>query len=307
MYDFSLNEGDSIWHTNYTGGHFWFYVDSIRYINTYAGPRKAWYLHFDQGWVERPVWVEGIGSLAGFWRYNMEPSLYWWGWGILNCWYANDELIYKSNVAEKYGCEMEIDPDPPILEVIDITPDTVSLDDPIQILVVAYDMTNLTITATLSSPDGTEYSYTGFTFEEDYGVYYTQVNDFHNQTGNWYLSKLVLEDEQNNITEENYSSESSPGKFYVKEPDDINEIINKSQITVFPNPVSNISILEFENKEHKEFSIEIYNVYSKKIYSGNTNSELFQIHASGLNNGMYFYVISSGNKIIYTNKFIVKH
>jgi len=107
LYDFSLNEGDSIFIQ--AGFDHWYYVDSIRYINTYAGLRKAWYFH--SNWDSHgeefiyPVWVEGIGSLAGFMQYHVTPSICCWGWGLLGCWYSGDSLVYKSELAEQYDCD----------------------------------------------------------------------------------------------------------------------------------------------------------------------------------------------------------
>ncbi|MDD4747972.1 MAG: T9SS type A sorting domain-containing protein [Salinivirgaceae bacterium] len=109
MYDFSLEEGDSIWLQGYYTASYWYYVDSIRTFETLVGPRKIWYLHYNEDeYKESPIWVEGIGSLAGLYRYSMQPRLDWWGWGILNCWYSGEKLIYKSDFAEQYGCRLEL-------------------------------------------------------------------------------------------------------------------------------------------------------------------------------------------------------
>ena len=197
MYDYSLNEGDSVWMYSYTSAYYWFYVDSISYMDTYAGNRKVWYLHYNDGaYREYPIWVEGIGSLAGFWRFNMEPRLDLWGWGILNCWYADDELIYKSDFAEQWGCELQ----------------------------------------------------------------YLDIDDK-----------------------------------------------SKPDITLYPNPVTDISFIEIENTECKEYTITFYTILGKKIYSENTNSNIYQINASVFSNGIYFYVISDNNQIVYNEKFIVNH
>jgi hypothetical protein len=119
-YDFSLKEGDSarMW-IDYIMMEKWLYVDSIRFTETFAGPRKAWYLHFDydQYDSEHPIWVEGIGSLAGFFKNCKMPRLDWWEWGILNCWYADDVLIYESSLAQQYGCDLSL------IDVKDIHPE----------------------------------------------------------------------------------------------------------------------------------------------------------------------------------------
>lgn len=197
MYDFSLKEGDSTFLRNYMGVFYWWYVDSIRYVDTYAGKRKAWYFHYDDDEVypEHPIWVEGIGSLAGFRRNSKQPRLDWWGWGILNCWYTNELLVYKSDFAEQWGCA---------LEYLDI-------------------------------------------FEE-----------------------------------------------------------NIPNIKLYPNPVTDISFIEFDNPECKYYDITFYNILGNKIFSETTNSQIYKLNASSFGTGVYFYVISKDDKLIYSEKFIVK-
>lgn len=63
---------------------------------------------------------------------------------------------------------------------------------------------------------------------------------------------------------------------------------------------------EFENPECKEYTLTIYNILGKEIYKEQTDSDVFQIHASKIHNGIYIYVISAENKILYSDKFIVK-
>ncbi len=63
-------------------------------------------------------------------------------------------------------------------------------------------------------------------------------------------------------------------------------------ISLFPNPVTDILNFTYT----KNYSIEIYDIYSKLILQNETNSTP-QINVSGLKQGYYFLVIKSGNQI----------
>ena len=104
-YDFTMETGDSIKGLSYGGSYIWFIVDSINYINTIVGSRKAWFFR-DELDHTYPIWIEGIGSLGGINRNLIEPSLFWM-FGELNCCYYNEELVYQSELASQYGCSFE--------------------------------------------------------------------------------------------------------------------------------------------------------------------------------------------------------
>jgi hypothetical protein len=106
--DFSLNENDSIMLTNLDNHNLgWFYVDSIRQINTLAGARKIINLNgiSIDGRRLYPVWVEGIGSL-GSPQYPAHTSEYL-NLGELSCAFRNGIKLYESELAVEYGtCEI---------------------------------------------------------------------------------------------------------------------------------------------------------------------------------------------------------
>jgi len=196
LYDFSLQEGDSIGY-NWSGIH-WFYIDSLRNINIFDIDRKIWYFksknQYNQEYVY-PIWIEGIGSLAGIMYPASEASLEW-GWnGLITCIFYNDNLIFQSNYGEMYGCSFE----------------------------------------------------------------------------------------------------------YV----DINEI-SENNISFYPNPITNVSVLKFLNKNNELFFLEIYDITGELVYRDEINSNQFQISKCNFLNGIYLYQLKTNNKIIYTNKFIVQ-
>ena len=93
-YDFSLEENDSIllYDLNYKilGNYV---VDSIRTINTLAGPRRAIYLM-------GLVWVEGVGSLGSIIIHYSTP--YDINGEGLNCFFRDGVKVFESDIAMDY-------------------------------------------------------------------------------------------------------------------------------------------------------------------------------------------------------------
>ena len=194
-YDFTMEEGDSIKASNYAGAHIWFIVDSVSLIETLAGYRRAWYFK-DEYNHTYPIWIEGIGSLAGIDRNFTPPGLYWM-LGELNCCYYTKELVYQSELAAQYGCSFE----------------------------------------------------------------------YMNTT----------------------------------------EILKDKGIKIFPNPVTNVSVLEFQNPFNEQFHLLIYNALGELIHEKQTKSNEFLISRSGFKSGIYFYqLVNYKNETIYKNKFLIK-
>ena len=293
-YDFSMEVGDSI-----DLGSGYLYVDSINYINSIY---RTIYLG-RPSWDSYLAWSEGIGSLAGILQNRCTPGLIGAGQTELNCYYYNDELLYQSDRASIYGCHFEIDPDPPYLDLIWTNPDTVSLNGSITTSVVAWDYSTFFITATFTSPNQNEYSVSDFSFifADRFDALFS---DFNNEIGDWYLSNIHIEDEQNNITEENYTFENSPGKFYVKNPVGVNNPINSINFSIFPNPVNNNLFINANNIDNSQYTIEICDIFGKIIYTNLLINNHLKIDMSAYQSGIYFIKIITDNQIIYTNKFI---
>lgn len=99
-YDFSLEENDSIelYDLNYKviGNYF---VDSVRMINTLAGPRRAIYL-INRQWNfdNKLVWVEGVGSLGSI-EVPFASPYHQFG---LNCYFKDGIKVFESELASNY-------------------------------------------------------------------------------------------------------------------------------------------------------------------------------------------------------------
>ncbi len=299
LYDFSMEVGDSITFHGYTD---YYWLLQTKQIETFFGKDRLVYYLQGTWTTDRPyvIWIEGVGSLAGILKSNANPSLSYMGATELNCYHYNNELLYHSDFASTYGCYFEIDPDPPYLDWAWTNPETVSLNEEVVVGVVAWDYSTITITATLTSPSGNEYLCSDFTYHE-FEYFYAPFSDFNSETGDWYLSRLVLEDEQNNVTEENYTSENSPGKFTVTDIDNINTTKN-SNILIYPTPATNKITVIAEKNNNLQYSIEIYDVFGKLVKQTNTSQTTIEV--SEYKTGIYFIKIISNNKTIYTTKFI---
>jgi hypothetical protein len=77
------------------------------------------------------------------------------------------------------------------------------------------------------------------------------------------------------------------------------------KIILYPNPVRNISILQLPAKLSIDL-IKIYNLSGKLVKEDNINKDYYTINAMDYANGLYFYQIYSYQKLISTQRFIVK-
>jgi len=103
LYDFNLVAGDSIFVYTITDAFIdpiaWYHVDSVGLFNTLIDTRKVIYLSSNiNGDEYKPVWVEGIGCLAGLTGNGGQVS-----YDFINCFIRNDTLIYKSDYAIYYN------------------------------------------------------------------------------------------------------------------------------------------------------------------------------------------------------------
>ncbi len=71
------------------------------------GPRKAWFLSDVGSGNYTPVWIEGIGSLAGILTPDKQPNLIFWDFPELLCFEKDGIIEFKSNNGATYGCQLE--------------------------------------------------------------------------------------------------------------------------------------------------------------------------------------------------------
>lgn len=80
---------------------------------------------------------------------------------------------------------------------------------------------------------------------------------------------------------------------------------DKAQPVLYPNPVTNISILHFP-EESRIDTIKIFDVSGKLVKQESISQNYFAIDAMQYASGLYFYQGSSENTILITDKFMVR-
>lgn len=147
----------------------------------------------------------------------------------------------------------------------------------------------------------------GSTGEFDYGCFFMSVNGGYNWTEiytrgpyNTFYS-VVIEDNQSG-----YFTGSSR-LFRFEKSNSIETIKYNLYSSVYPNPVSNISVLSFENPRNIKTNICIYNVQGKQVINTITdNNKIHITKSNNLNSGIYFYNILQENNQVACGKFIVE-
>jgi hypothetical protein len=76
--------------------------------------------------------------------------------------------------------------------------------------------------------------------------------------------------------------------------------------SLFPNPIKNSAILQFENPKHENCNFELFNMEGKVVRTiSNINSEQIEIAKQNLTDGIYFFTISTDKNVITSGKFVV--
>jgi len=281
------------------------HVDSIRYIETNAGQRKAWYLSAD---YLHPVWIEGVGSLGGVLSSWQQPNLSWWQFPELLCAEYNNEIVYKSDNGTTYGCDFELfDQTPPTADSIWFEPDTIVSSDTVYFYVKAYDdMSGVKgCLVYITPPNSTMLGFNLFLTHLTGDIYYSKIDcNAWNELGLWKSYYMKIYDNFGNIQYQ-YFTEETKASFFVKE---ITGIENNfpSKIKLFPNPVADVSILEFENKKNELIELHIYNTLGSLVQRKYTNENVIKIYRNDFKKGIYFYKLTNKNKILKSSKFIIK-
>ena len=84
----------------------------------------------------------------------------------------------------------------------------------------------------------------------------------------------------------------------------INDIENDIETFIYPNPVSDISILELPDND-SNYYVQIFNIQGKEVFSCISRNSI-EINRNYFNTGIYFYKINNAENKTFTGKFIVK-
>jgi len=85
------------------------------------------------------------------------------------------------------------------------------------------------------------------------------------------------------------------------------DIINQSEVKIYPNPVKEMLKINFGNPVHGNLYIEIMNIAGKKVHSQILNADGFShagINVQRLRTGIYFLRITNGDQSIADRKFV---
>jgi len=83
-------------------------------------------------------------------------------------------------------------------------------------------------------------------------------------------------------------------------------IQKKKAITLFPNPVNNISSLEIENPKLQNLTVKIFNSTGNLVKEYQTTLQVkIEIRSSNYKKGIYFYQVIENNQQIFYSKFII--
>jgi len=86
---------------------------------------------------------------------------------------------------------------------------------------------------------------------------------------------------------------------------EVEDLVDLNKIVLYPNPVVNTSILQFPSEGNVDL-LKIYDVTGKLVKEEKVNKDYVLIDAMQYPSGLYFYQVFSENKLLKTEKFIIK-
>jgi hypothetical protein len=89
----------------------------------------------------------------------------------------------------------------------------------------------------------------------------------------------------------------------------IRELTQVSSLNVYPNPVTDKTVLTFYNTENAVYTVKVLDAMGKEVYAENINSVLgmnrADLNLNGISSGVYFLVLSNA-KATATRRLIVE-
>ncbi|MCW3103599.1 MAG: hypothetical protein JWO09_2039 [Bacteroidetes bacterium] len=93
----------------------------------------------------------------------------------------------------------------------------------------------------------------------------------------------------------------------IQGPAGITDIVNNGSVSVYPNPFSdNTTFMINTDKSGEVYSFELSDVLGKSVKSMKTTDRQFSVSREGLQNGMYFYSITTADGLVGIGKVIIK-
>jgi len=71
--------------------------------------------------------------------------------------------------------------------------------------------------------------------------------------------------------------------------------VDQEWYKIFPNPVNENSVIEFNNPTGKEMTVSLYHSNGQQVSSAKINTSQYNLNIDGLNSGLYFFRITDFN------------
>jgi hypothetical protein len=84
----------------------------------------------------------------------------------------------------------------------------------------------------------------------------------------------------------------------------LEEEFDINQFKIYPNPAT--EFVKFESGNLNDFEVHVFNQNGGLISKLSTNNHQVLLERNNLSKGIYYFSILSGDKVVYTNKFIFK-
>ena len=76
--------------------------------------------------------------------------------------------------------------------------------------------------------------------------------------------------------------------------------------SIYPNPVQQFAVVNFDNPDNEPFSFTVYNMSGQAVKSiRNISGSQFEFSRTGMQAGVYFYILKGENNIAFTGKMMV--
>ncbi len=88
----------------------------------------------------------------------------------------------------------------------------------------------------------------------------------------------------------------------------VSSLDENHSILIYPNPAKDILTVEIKNKIGNKIDIRFYNSFGQLVISKQTLNETeFQLDVSRMNSGLYAIIIYENNKIVVSEKIVIRH
>jgi len=125
----------------------------------------------------------------------------------------------------------------------------------------------------------------------------------------WILPDISSSQARIKVVQDNEGAdyESTSGDFTIGVTTDIGESIIKMKISVYPNPMKEYSIFEFDNKQKENYSLIFYNLQGVQVKRlDNIFSNTVTLYKDNFKGGLLLYQLIANKDIRATGKIVIE-